>query len=52
MQHRALGGFPIDIDANQNQGFWVDIYLPRDQENFTNGVYETKVQLWQTGKGH
>ena len=46
----GLGGFPIDIAANQNQGFWVDIYLPRDQKNFTNGVYETKVQLWQQGK--
>ena len=46
----GLGGFPVDIGANQNQGFWVDVHLPRDQKNFAVGVYETKVQLWQQGK--
>ena len=46
----GLGGFPVAIEANQNQGFWIDIHLPRDQKNFTAGVYKTKVQLWQQGK--
>ena len=47
---KGLGGLPVDIDANRNQGFWVDIYLPRDQKEFSPGVYDSKVQLWQEGK--
>ncbi len=47
---QGLGGFPLNIAANQNQGFWIDIHLPRDQKKFTNGIYETRVQLWQQGK--
>jgi hypothetical protein len=26
----GLGGLPIDIQPNTNQGFWVDLYVPRD----------------------
>ncbi|MEP6951622.1 MAG: hypothetical protein ABI863_20185 [Ginsengibacter sp.] len=44
------GGFPIDIAANQNQGFWIDLHLPRDQENFTAGIYESTIQVLQQGK--
>lgn len=46
----GLGGFPVDIGANQNQGFWIDVHLPRDQKICIAGVYKTKVQLWQRGK--
>jgi Domain of unknown function (DUF4091) len=46
----GLGGFPVDISANQNQGFWIDVHLPRDQKICIAGVYKTKVQLWQRGK--
>lgn len=56
------GGFPIDIAAvkdkdkhfigcsSQNQGFWVDIYLPRDQKNFPSGIYYSKVKVIEKGK--
>lgn len=47
---RGLGGFPIDIGPQRNQGFWIDIYLPRDQEKFSAGLYRSAVQLWQDGK--
>jgi Domain of unknown function (DUF4091) len=56
------GGFPIDIPAldtggrshihasSQNQGFWIDISLPRNQKNFPPGVYYGMVQVLQNGK--
>ena len=56
------GGFPLDIPAanskdkhfrdrsSQNQGFWIDIYLPRDQKNFPAGIYYGRVQVWEKGK--
>src|SRR6478672_1075561 len=46
----GLGGFPLDIApldttalrnkdlSSQNQGFWVDISLPRDQKKFPPGM--------------
>jgi hypothetical protein len=43
------GGFPLDIGPSQNQGFWVDISLPRDQ-NYPSGVYSGNVQIIQEGK--
>lgn len=56
------GGFPLDIPAvnkkdkhfsdrsSQNQGFWVDIHLPRDQKNFPSGIYYGKVQVFEKDK--
>jgi len=56
------GGFPLEIPAvsnrdkhfrdrdSQNQGFWIDIHLPRDQKNFPAGIYYGKVQVWEKGK--
>ena len=46
----GLGGFPVDIEPLQNQGFWVDISLPRDQNKFSPGIYNGIVQIWQKGK--
>ena len=46
----GVGGFPLDVEANQNQGFWIDVHLPRDQENFTTGIYNSKIQVLQQGK--
>lgn len=56
------GGFPVDVapldtaDLNnknivfQNQGFWVDISLPRDQKNYPSGIYYGTIQVLQSGK--
>ncbi len=54
------GGFPIDINAidtssgrfpvSQNQGFWIDISLPKDQKEFPSGIYSGTVQVLQNGK--
>lgn len=44
------GGFPLTIAPLQNQGFWVDVQLPRDQKSFPSGVYTGKVQVNQMGK--
>ena len=56
------GGFPLDIEAvdsndkhfagrsAQNQGFWIDVHLPRDQKNFPAGKYLGSVQVLERGK--
>ena len=56
------GGFPIDIPAVkngdrhfknspvQNQGFWIDIHLPRDRINFPSGTYYGNIQVLEKGK--
>lgn len=58
----ARGGFPLDVPAVsardkhfwnrslQNQGFWIDIHLPRDQQNFPAATYYGKVQVWEKGR--
>ncbi|BBE20225.1 hypothetical protein AQPE_4416 [Aquipluma nitroreducens] len=46
----GLGGFPVDIEPLQNQGFWVDISLPRDQKKISPGIYNGIVQILQNGK--
>ena len=58
---RGLGGFPVDIApldttasynkglSSQNQGFWIDISLPRDQKNFPAGIYYGKLKVFQQG---
>lgn len=46
---RGRGGFPVDIAPSQNQGFWVDVQLPRDQKNFPPGVYNGRVIISQAG---
>lgn len=52
-----LGGFPVDVDAGdsdegevQNQGFWIDIYLPRGEERYPSGIYVGNVQVLQEGE--
>jgi hypothetical protein len=44
------GGFPIDMGPMRNQGFWVDLHLPRDQKKFPPGIYTGKVTVTQIGK--
>jgi hypothetical protein len=44
------GGFPVDIGKNQNQGFWIDVELPRDQKNFPAEEYDGSVVVSQAGK--
>ena len=56
------GGFPLEVPLldtgsssritaySQNQGFWIDISLPRDQKNFPSGVYYGMVQVFQNGR--
>ncbi len=35
--------------ASLNQGFWVDLYLPRDR-NYPAGIYKSELQVWANGK--
>lgn len=46
---KGQGGFPMDIGPSRNQGFWIDISLPRDQKEFPSGVYSGKVNVLQKG---
>lgn len=46
---KEMGGLPINIEPLQNQGFWVDIHLPRDRKNFPDGVYIGSVQVLEKG---
>lgn len=36
--------------TSQNQGLWIDIHLPHDQQNYPAGIYYGKVQVWEKGK--
>ena len=33
----------------QNQGFWIDVHLPRDMENYPSGLYLGKVVITEGG---
>ncbi len=44
------GGFPNQVAPHSNQGFWVDVYLPRDRKNYPNGIYTGSVNIMQEGK--
>jgi hypothetical protein len=44
------GGFPVDVGPSRNQGFWVDLHLPRDQDSFPAGIYHGMVQVLQSGE--
>ncbi len=44
------GGFPVSIEANVNQGFWIDVHLPRNQKDFPSGIYHGSVQILDEGK--
>lgn len=46
------GGFPVEVlpEASvRNQGFWIDIHLPRDRENFPPGAYSGNVIVYENG---
>ncbi|HUU29607.1 MAG TPA: dockerin type I domain-containing protein [archaeon] len=42
------GGFPLDIPPGQVQGFWVDLYLPRDR-SYPAGAYKGMVRVLEQG---
>ncbi|MFH1069732.1 MAG: glycoside hydrolase domain-containing protein [Candidatus Glassbacteria bacterium] len=42
------GGFPLDVPACLLQGFWVDLYLPRDT-TMAAGTYTGMVRVYQQG---
>jgi hypothetical protein len=44
------GGFPLSIAGNRNQGFWIDVELPRDQKNFLPGKYYGTVIVSAAGE--
>ncbi|HUQ66125.1 MAG TPA: glycoside hydrolase domain-containing protein [Flavitalea sp.] len=44
------GGFPIDMGPLNNQAFWIDVHLPRDQKRFAATVYTGNVSLIAAGK--
>lgn len=46
----AMGGFPLDVGPLRNQGFWVDVYLPRDQNEYPSGQYIGAVQVNEMGE--
>ena len=35
--------------ASINQGFWIDLYLPRDKD-YPAGIYESEIQVWVKGE--
>jgi hypothetical protein len=39
----------IPAPAAQNQGFWVDVYLPRDK-SYPAGLYQGKVKVYEAGR--
>jgi hypothetical protein len=47
---QGKGGLPINIGAAQNQGFWIDIHLPRDQKKYPAGLYEGRIQVLSDGQ--
>lgn len=47
---QGLGGFPVEIGALRNQGFWIDLHLPRDRNNFPDGMYQGSVQVLNKGE--
>ncbi len=46
----GLGGFPVKVGPSRNQGFWIDVYLPRDRENYPEGIYEGSVKVYEKGQ--
>lgn len=44
------GGFPIDVPPMQNQGFWIDVSLPRSQKEFPAGIYEGQIKVLKQGE--
>ena len=39
----------IPRKASLNQGFWIDLYLPRERK-YPAGIYSSEVQIWTNGK--
>lgn len=43
------GGLPVDVGPIRNQGFWVDVALPRDRAEYPPGTYAGEVEVFQEG---
>ncbi|MFC1614651.1 glycoside hydrolase domain-containing protein [Gemmatimonadota bacterium] len=46
-RQRTLEVIPTPV--TQNQGFWIDVYLPRDK-SYPAGLYEGKVRVYEAGR--
>lgn len=44
------GGIPVTVAPMRNQGFWLDVQLPRNQEVFPAGLYSGKIRVIQPGQ--
>lgn len=44
------GGFPVNIHPMNNQGFWIDVHLPRDMKKYPAGNYDGKIQVYCQGR--
>lgn len=45
-----LGGFPVNVGPSRNQGFWIDLHLPRDHDTYSAGMYHGSIQVFEKGK--
>ncbi len=41
--------YVIERKSKQNQGFWIDLYLPSDS-SYPAGLYESEITIWSNGK--
>lgn len=49
----SKGGLPISLptaESPYNQGFWVDVHMPRDIEQFPPGTYTGSVSIYDGGE--
>ncbi len=46
----GLGGFPVEAGPSRNQGFWIDLYMPREQNEYPSGIYQGSVQVLEKGQ--
>lgn len=46
----GLGGFPVEVGPSRNQGFWIDLHMPRNQDDYPSGIYLGSVQVLDKGQ--
>ena len=46
----GLGGFPVEVGPTRNQGFWIDVFMPRNRDEYPAGVYLGTVQVYDKGQ--
>ena len=45
----GMGGFPVEVAPSENQGFWIDIYMPRNTNDYPDGIYTGTIQVFDKG---